>query len=76
VLTIVDRKITHWRDYLDPVAVFGALGWLDPSEVAGDLAGGTGREVGHPGRHGAAQRQCADDGDGAAVDIAVSKTRR
>ena len=27
VLTIVDRKITHWRDYLDPLAVFDALGW-------------------------------------------------
>jgi hypothetical protein len=22
VLTITDRKVTHWRDYLDPVAVF------------------------------------------------------
>jgi len=27
VLTITDRKVTHWRDYLDPVAVFDALGW-------------------------------------------------
>ena len=27
VLTITDRKVTHWRDYLDPVAVFEALGW-------------------------------------------------
>jgi ketosteroid isomerase-like protein len=27
VLTIVDRKIQHWRDYLDPLAVFDALGW-------------------------------------------------
>jgi ketosteroid isomerase-like protein len=27
VLTITDRKITHWRDYLDPIAVFNALGW-------------------------------------------------
>jgi len=25
--TITDRKVTHWRDYLDPVAVFDALGW-------------------------------------------------
>jgi hypothetical protein len=24
VLTITDRKVTHWRDYLDPVAVFDA----------------------------------------------------
>ena len=27
VITIKDRKITHWRDYLDPVAVFDAIGW-------------------------------------------------
>ena len=27
VITITDRKITHWRDYLDPIAVFDALGW-------------------------------------------------
>jgi hypothetical protein len=27
ILTITDRKVTHWRDYLDPVAVFDALGW-------------------------------------------------
>jgi ketosteroid isomerase-like protein len=27
VLTIAGRKITHWRDYLDPVAVFDATGW-------------------------------------------------
>ena len=27
VITIRDRKITHWRDYLDPVAVFDAVGW-------------------------------------------------
>jgi ketosteroid isomerase-like protein len=27
VVTIKNRKITHWRDYLDPVAVFDALGW-------------------------------------------------
>ncbi|MFF7469004.1 nuclear transport factor 2 family protein [Streptomyces sp. NPDC008092] len=27
VLTIRDRQVTHWRDYLDPVAVFRALGW-------------------------------------------------
>lgn len=25
--TITDRKITHWRDYLDPIAVFDAIGW-------------------------------------------------
>jgi ketosteroid isomerase-like protein len=27
VITIVDRKVTRWRDYLDPIAVFDALGW-------------------------------------------------
>jgi ketosteroid isomerase-like protein len=27
VLTITDRKVTNWRDYLDPVAVFDSLGW-------------------------------------------------
>ncbi|GAA3839422.1 hypothetical protein GCM10022403_084640 [Streptomyces coacervatus] len=26
VITIKDRQVTHWRDYLDPVAVFQALG--------------------------------------------------
>ena len=30
VLTIKDRQVTHWRDYLDPVAVFNALGWPAP----------------------------------------------
>jgi ketosteroid isomerase-like protein len=27
VITIRERKVTHWRDYLDPVAVFDAIGW-------------------------------------------------
>jgi ketosteroid isomerase-like protein len=27
VLTITDRKVSHWRDYLDPLTVFDALGW-------------------------------------------------
>ena len=27
VVTIKNRKVTHWRDYLDPVAVFNAAGW-------------------------------------------------
>ncbi|MFD4673736.1 nuclear transport factor 2 family protein [Lentzea sp. NPDC058450] len=27
VLTIKDRRIVHWRDYLDPLVVFDALGW-------------------------------------------------
>ncbi|MFE3758783.1 nuclear transport factor 2 family protein [Nocardia tengchongensis] len=29
VLTIADREITPWRDYLDPLAVFDAIGWPD-----------------------------------------------
>jgi uncharacterized protein len=27
VLTIADRKVIRWRDYLDPIAVFEAIGW-------------------------------------------------
>ncbi|MFD7019195.1 nuclear transport factor 2 family protein [Streptomyces sp. NPDC059928] len=27
VVTVKDRKVTHWRDYLDPIAVFDAQGW-------------------------------------------------
>ena len=27
VITIKDRKVTRWRDYLDPVAVLNAIGW-------------------------------------------------
>jgi ketosteroid isomerase-like protein len=27
VVTLRDREIVRWRDYLDPVAVFDALGW-------------------------------------------------
>jgi ketosteroid isomerase-like protein len=27
VLTLRDRKIAHWRDYLGPLAVFDAVGW-------------------------------------------------
>ena len=27
VVTIKDRKVTHWRDCLDPIAVFDAAGW-------------------------------------------------
>jgi ketosteroid isomerase-like protein len=27
VLTLRDGEVAHWRDYLDPVAVFDALGW-------------------------------------------------
>lgn len=24
---VEDRKVAHWRDYLDPIAVFDAQGW-------------------------------------------------
>ena len=27
VLRLRDGEVTHWRDYLDPIAVFDALGW-------------------------------------------------
>jgi predicted amidohydrolase YtcJ len=27
VITIENRKVTRWRDYLDTVAVFNAIGW-------------------------------------------------
>jgi ketosteroid isomerase-like protein len=30
VITVKDCKVTHWRDYLNPVAVFDALGWPPP----------------------------------------------
>jgi hypothetical protein len=29
VITVKNRRVTHWRDYLDPVAVFRAIGWPD-----------------------------------------------
>ena len=27
IITVRERKVTHWRDYLDPIAVFEASGW-------------------------------------------------
>jgi ketosteroid isomerase-like protein len=27
IITVKNRKVTHWRDYLDPIAVFDAAGW-------------------------------------------------
>jgi uncharacterized protein len=30
VLTIPEREVTRWRDYLDPIAVFDAVGWPVP----------------------------------------------
>ena len=29
IITVKDHKVTHWRDYLDPIAVFDAAGWPD-----------------------------------------------
>ncbi len=29
--TVKDHKVTHWRDYLDPIAVFDAAGCQHPS---------------------------------------------
>lgn len=30
IVTVVDGKVSHWRDYLDPVAIFDAAGWPEP----------------------------------------------
>lgn len=27
IVTVKDNKVTHWRDYLDPIAIFDATGW-------------------------------------------------
>jgi len=27
IITVEGNKVTHWRDYLDPIAVFDAAGW-------------------------------------------------
>lgn len=27
IVTVTDGKVSHWRDYLDPVAIFDATGW-------------------------------------------------
>jgi ketosteroid isomerase-like protein len=32
IITVKDGKVTHWRDYLDPVAVFDATGWPDADQ--------------------------------------------
>ena len=32
IVTVERRKVTHWRDYLDPIAVFEASGWPGRSE--------------------------------------------
>jgi len=30
IITVKDGKVTHWRDYLDPIAIFDATGWPKP----------------------------------------------
>ena len=32
IITVRDRKVTRWRDYLDPIAVFDASGWPDAGQ--------------------------------------------
>jgi len=27
IITVRDSKVTRWRDYLDPIAIFDAAGW-------------------------------------------------
>jgi uncharacterized protein len=27
IITVKGNKVTHWRDYLDPIAIFDATGW-------------------------------------------------
>jgi uncharacterized protein len=29
IITVQDTKVVHWRDYLDPIAIFEATGWPD-----------------------------------------------
>jgi ketosteroid isomerase-like protein len=31
IITVQNEKVVHWRDYLDPIAVFEATGWPDTS---------------------------------------------
>jgi ketosteroid isomerase-like protein len=31
IITVKDQKVTHWRDYLDPVAIFETTGWPQAS---------------------------------------------
>jgi ketosteroid isomerase-like protein len=36
IITVKDGKVTHWRDYLDPVAVFDASGWPSADQASQD----------------------------------------
>lgn len=29
IITVKNQKVVHWRDYLDPVAIYEATGWPD-----------------------------------------------
>jgi ketosteroid isomerase-like protein len=31
IVTVKDRRVAHWRDYLDPIAIFEATGWPETS---------------------------------------------
>ena len=40
IITIKDHKVSHWRDYLDPIAVFDTAGWPDtPSDLRDPSSG-------------------------------------
>ncbi len=45
IATIKNRKVTHWRDYLDPVAVFNASGWPEGRRYERHPRRGRGRFV-------------------------------
>jgi ketosteroid isomerase-like protein len=32
IVTVKDDKVTHWRDYLDPISIFDAAGWPNTSD--------------------------------------------
>ena len=44
VITINSRKVTRWHDYLDPVAVFEAIGW-PPQPSAHQVVGRSEPEI-------------------------------
>jgi ketosteroid isomerase-like protein len=31
IITVKSQKVAHWRDYLDPIAIFEATGWPETS---------------------------------------------
>jgi ketosteroid isomerase-like protein len=37
IVTVRDGKVTHWRDYLDPIAIFDASGWPTTGRGRGRL---------------------------------------